>query len=55
MATITVQNPVSASKGRDYRGMPCPFCNEVGDGPWVKVIGEVCQLAHVRCIKDKTK
>jgi hypothetical protein len=45
---IHAQCPVCIKHGPDYRGLPCPTCNTVGDGPWTLVEG---RLHHVRCVK----
>ena len=45
---IQAQCPLCIKHGPEYRGLPCPTCNTVGDGPWTLVEG---RLYHVRCVK----
>ena len=48
MESSKLQCPICIKHGKDYRGLPCPVCNIVGDGPWVLVGG---RLLHKDCKK----
>jgi hypothetical protein len=49
---IQTQCPVCIKHGPEYRGLPCPTCNTVGDGPWTLVEG---RLYHVRYVNERNE